>query len=163
MSSDQRGRMGRRECGKASLSSLHQRSMFAEGMAEDCYETVTLRSRPAQTDPELQLDGVDLFLHRKRRQSTNRRRRVLSEASAEHLHKVVFIGGRVAPAERHIDSLGQRGRAERQNNVSKERCTQRGSSYLTGGNDLVASLLESHPQIANWLDHVPPMNEKHPD
>src|SRR5215510_6939441 len=157
MSSDQRGRMGRRECGKASLSSLHQRNMFAEGMAEDCYETVTLRSRPAQTDPELQLDGVDLFLHRKRRQSTNRRRRILSEASAEHLHKVVFIGGRVAPAECHIDALGQRGRAERQNNVSKKRRAQGRGSRLTRGDNPISALLEAHPQIANWLDHVPAM------
>src|SRR5712692_3244786 len=161
MSSDLRWSPERWNNRKVLAVALRQRSVFAQRLAEDVYETVALRSGPAQTDPEFQLDGIDLLLHRERRQRANRRRRIGGEAGAEYLHKIVFISSRIAPAERHIDSLGQSGRTERQNDVSKERRTQCGRCRLTGGDDLAPSLFEPHPEIADWLHHVPAVNKKH--
>ena len=140
---------------------LRQRSVFAQRLAKDVYETVALRSGPAQADSEFQLDGIDLLLHGEHRQRANRRRRIGGEAGAEYLHKIVFISSRIAPAERYIDSPGQGGRTERQDDISKERRTQRGRRRLTGRDDLASSLFEPHPEITDWLHHVPAVNKKY--
>src|SRR6185369_10587971 len=85
---------------------LRKRDTLAQRLAENFYEPLSFWSGPAQTNSEFQLDGIDFFLDRKRRQSTNRWGKVVGEARAEHLHQVVFICCRVAPAERHVNSLG---------------------------------------------------------
>src|SRR3954471_8763411 len=106
MRSDQRRRARKRKRRKVLYFPLCKRDTLAQRLAENFDETLSLWSGPAQTDSEFQLDGVDFFLERKRRQSTNRWGKIVGEARAEHLHQVVFICCWVAPAERHVNSLG---------------------------------------------------------
>ena len=86
---------------------------------------------------------------------------VVGETGAEHLHDIVFVGSRVTPAECHIDPLGEGGCAEGEDRSSEEGCAQRRGCFA-GGDDPVAALFEAHPQIADRLRNVPPVNEKHP-
>src|SRR5206468_11418997 len=107
--------------------SLSRGGASAQSLAKDFDKTFALRSRPAQPNPELQLDGIDLSLSREYGQGADQRRVVVGETGAEHLHDIVFVGSRVTPAECHIDPLGQGGRAEGEDRSSEEsRAPRRG-------------------------------------